>query len=87
MAHRVITLSWNIPMKKSNLQRLKKSKTFAFRNLPFTKQHNILLNGTKSNIFDRVHVSINNLTTCKAYQCDANNACRVMSMSDSAQST
>ena len=39
--------SRNFPMKKSNSQRLKKSKKFAFRNPPFTKQHNILLNGTK----------------------------------------
>ena len=46
--------SWNVPMKKSNSQRLKKSKTFAFRNSPFTKQHNISLNENKSKIFDRV---------------------------------
>ena len=49
--------SWNVAMKKSNLQRLKKSKKFAFRNSPFTKQHNISLNGTKSKIFDRVRRS------------------------------
>ena len=46
--------SWNVPMKKINSQRLKKSKTFTFRNLLFTKQDNILLNGNKSKIFDRV---------------------------------
>ena len=50
MAERV--QSWNVPMKKSNL--LKKSKTFAFVNSPFTKQHNLSLNGTKSKIFNRV---------------------------------
>ena len=46
--------SWDVPMKKSNSQMLKKSKIFAFRNSPFTKQHNISLNGNKSKIFDRV---------------------------------
>ena len=49
--------SWNVPMKISNSQRLKKSKKFAFRNSPFIKQHNISLNGTKSKIFDRVRRS------------------------------
>ena len=49
--------SWNVPMKKSNSQRLKKSKKFAFRNSPFTKQHNISLNGTNSKIFARVRRS------------------------------
>ena len=60
--------SWNVPMKKSNSQRLKKSKTFAFRNSQFAKQHNVSSNGNKSKIFDRVCRScqsatrVNNLT-------------------------
>ena len=33
-------------MKKSNWQRLKKSKKFAFGNSQFTRQHNISLSGT-----------------------------------------
>ena len=41
-------------LKQSVSKRLKKSKKFAFRNSPFTRQHNISLNGTKSKIFDRV---------------------------------
>ena len=67
--------SWNVPMKKSNSQRLKKSKKFAFRNLPFTKQHNISLNGTKSKIFDRVRRSTTQQYARLVMQCDANNAC------------
>ena len=43
--------SWNV---RSNSQRLKKSTKFTFRNSPFAKQENTLLNGTKSKIFDRV---------------------------------
>ena len=40
--------SWNVLfVTKSNSQRLKKGKKFAFRNSPFTRQHNISLNGTK----------------------------------------
>ena len=35
-------------VKKSISQRLKKSKKFSFRNSPFTRQHNISLNGTNS---------------------------------------
>ena len=33
-------------VEKSNSQRLKKSKKFAFRNSQFTRHHNILLSGT-----------------------------------------
>ena len=33
-------------MEKGNLQRLKKSKKFAFGNSQFTRQHNISLSGT-----------------------------------------
>ena len=39
-------------MKKGNLQRLKKSKKFAFRNLQFPRQHNISLSGT--NKYERI---------------------------------
>ena len=48
--------SWNVPpfVTKSNSRRLKRSKKFVFRNSPFTRKHNISLNGTKSKIFDRV---------------------------------
>ena len=35
-------------VKKSISQKLKKSKKFSFRNSPFTRQHNISLNGTNS---------------------------------------
>ena len=45
-------------MTKSNSQKLKKSKKLAFRNSPFTRQHNILLNGTKSKISIRSRVSL-----------------------------
>ena len=61
--------SWNVRMKKSNSQRLKKSKKLNFRNSPLSKQQNISLNGTKSKISDRVCRS-----TCKACQCDSNYA-------------
>ena len=69
--------SWNVPMKKSNSQRLKKSKKFAFRNSPFTKQHNISFNGTKSKIFDRVRRLTTQQHARLVMQCDANNACTV----------
>ena len=59
--------SWNVPMKKSNSQRLKKSKKFAFRNPPFTKQYNISLNGTKSKIFDQQPNNMQGLS-CSAMQ-------------------
>ena len=63
---------------KVESQRLKKSKKYAFRDSPFTctRQHNVLLNGTKSNILDGVcrKYFIDNLT-CKACQCDANITC------------
>ena len=36
-------------MEKSNSQRLKKSKKFAFENSQFTRQHNISLSGTINN--------------------------------------
>ena len=45
--------SWNF-REESPLKRLKKSRNFALSNSPFTRQHNISLNGTKSKIFDRV---------------------------------
>ena len=53
-----------------------KTASSTFRNSPFARQHNISSNGTKSKIFDRVcpKCFMNNLT-CKACQCDANNAC------------
>ena len=52
-------------VKKVLRKGLKKSRNFAFSNLPFTRQHNISLNGTKSKIFDRVSRKcfINNLIT------------------------
>ena len=52
-------------MKQVLAKRLKKSRNFAFSNSPFTRQHNISLNGTKSKIFDRVSRKcfINNLIT------------------------
>ena len=54
-------------MQKSISQRFKKSKKFAFRNSPFTRQHNISLNGTKSKIFDRVcRICFTNKLTCEA---------------------
>ena len=57
-------------------ERLKKSKKFFFRNSPFTRQHNMSLNGTKSKIFDRVpRKYIVNNPKCKACQYDANIAC------------
>ena len=56
--------SWNF-REESTSKRLKKSRNFAFSNSPFTRQHNISLNGTKSKIFDRVsrQCFINNLIT------------------------
>ena len=56
--------SWDF-REETTSKRLKKSWNFAFSNLPFTRQHNISLNGTKSKIFDRVSRKcfINNLIT------------------------
>ena len=56
--------SWNF-REECTSKRLKKSRNFALSNSPFTRQHNISLNGTKSKIFDRVSRKcfINNLIT------------------------
>ena len=58
--------SWNF-REESISKRLKKRRNLAFSNSPFTRQHNISLNGTKSKIFDRVsrEYFINNLITYK----------------------
>ena len=45
--------SWNF-REESTSKRHKKSRNFAFSNSPFTRQHNISLNGTKSKTFDCV---------------------------------
>ena len=66
--------SWNVPMKKSNSLKRARSLLSGIRRLQ--GKHNISLNGTKSKIFDRVCRSTT-LTTCKACQCNANNACTV----------
>ena len=62
-------------VKKSSLQRLKKSKKISFRNSPVTRQHNISLNETKSKIAYLGNVLSTCSPTCKACQCDTNIAC------------